>query len=215
MTRIDQVKLLELIVYLEKIYVFTIDKLAEVLNCSVPTARLKLKQWGAHTSYNKNGRYYAMPNTPHFDVNGLWRYEDIFFSKYGSLKKTVISLVGKSENGLTGAQIGEIVGLSPRSFLHHFRDAPGIFREKHGGVYVYFSSAEEVYHSQKQRLLEVKMEKTLSAAEVITILTALIKHHNFSSDFLADLPDVKRKKISRAAIDRFMKQHGFLKKTTD
>ncbi|MCP4624328.1 MAG: hypothetical protein GY850_12450 [bacterium] len=215
MARIDQLKLQELIVYLGIIYVFTIDRLAEVLNCSVPTARLKLKQWGAHTSYNKNGRYYAMPKTPRFDGNGLWRYEDIFFSKYGSLKKTVIGLVGKSETGLTGAQIGEIVGLSPRSFLHHFRDTPGIFREKHGGVYVYFSGSEVIYHSQKRRLLEAEAEKSLSNADAITILTALIKHHNFSSAFIAALPEVKRKKISRAAIDRFMEKHGFLKKTTD
>jgi hypothetical protein len=215
MSHIKESKLEEVIVYLEKIYVFTINQLAAALDCSIPTARLKLKQWQAHTSYNKNGRYYAMPTVPRFDGNGLWRYEDIFFSKYGSLKKTVIGLVGKSETGLTGAQIGGIVGLSPRSFLHHFRDTPGIFREKHGGVYVYFSGSEEIYQRQKRQLIQAKAEKSLSKSEAITILTSIIKHHNISSAFIAALPEVKAQKITHAAIDHFIEKHGLLKKTTD
>jgi hypothetical protein len=215
MARIDQSKIQESIEYFEKIKIFTINQLTGVLNCSIPTARLKLKHWQTHTSYNKNGSYYAMPTVPRFDFNGLWRYEDVYFSKYGSLKKTVIGLVGKSETGLTGTQIGEIVGISPSSFLHHFRHLPGIIREKHGGVYVYFSEDLEICRRQKQQLKKSKGEKVLSATEIITILTALIKHHNISSAFIAALPEVKAQKISRAAIDHFMEKHGILKKTTD
>ena len=39
--------------------IVTIVLLATWLSCSVATARRRLKQWGAYTSYNHNGRYYV------------------------------------------------------------------------------------------------------------------------------------------------------------
>ena len=85
---------------LEELKVFTLEKLVSTLSCSIPNARLKLKQWGSHTSYNQNGRYYALPTVPYFDKNGLWHFEDIFFSRYGNLKKTIIHLIERSPSGL-------------------------------------------------------------------------------------------------------------------
>jgi len=46
---------------LERVKVFTIDRLISALGCSMPSARVKLKQWKAYTSYNQNGRYYTLP----------------------------------------------------------------------------------------------------------------------------------------------------------
>ena len=119
--------------------VFTLERLVSILKCSSRTAQTKLKRWRTYTSYNQNGKYYTMPTIPRFDVNGLWRYENKYFSKHGNLKKTVIHLIHNSESGLSGDQIGTLIGLSPRSFLHHFSRLPEIRREKKEGVYVYFS----------------------------------------------------------------------------
>jgi hypothetical protein len=109
-------------VLLKKKKVFDFPTLLSFLNCSIRSGRLKLTQWQAHTSYNKSGQYYALPDVPRFDENGLWWFKGAYFSKYGTLKNTVVHLVGTSSAGLTGDQIGELVGLNPRSFLHHFRD---------------------------------------------------------------------------------------------
>lgn len=57
----------------------TISQLAKWLSCSIPTVRRRLKEWGAYTSYNHNGRYYTLPRTPDFDEHGLWRYQGVFF----------------------------------------------------------------------------------------------------------------------------------------
>ena len=115
--------------------VFTLARLVSILKCSSRTAQTKLKQWRTYTSYNQNGKYYTMPTIPRFDVNGLWRYENKYFSRHGNLKKTVIHLIHNSESGLSGDQIGKLIGLSPRSFLHHFSGLPEIRREKKEGVY--------------------------------------------------------------------------------
>ena len=73
--------------------VVTIDQLASWLSCSVVTARRRLKAWRAYTSYNRNGRYYTLPEIAQFDDIGLWRYQGAFFSKHGNLKQTLVHLV--------------------------------------------------------------------------------------------------------------------------
>jgi len=97
--------------------VATINQLADRLQCSVPTARRRLKQWKTHTSYNKNGRYYVLPDVVRFDADGLWRYRGIGFSRYGNLKQTVVGLVRGSPSGLRAGELGKLLGLEPRSFL--------------------------------------------------------------------------------------------------
>jgi hypothetical protein len=196
---------------LEKQKVFTLEKLVSTLNCSIPNARLKLKQWGACTSYNQNGRYYALPTIPNFDKNGLWYFEDIYFSRYGNLKKTIIQLIERSPSGLTGKDIGVLVKLDPRSFLHHFRNVQGIQREKAGGVYIYFSSEPDTYKQQlRNRTLPV--EGVLSEAEVVVLLCALIKHHGDCFEDIMALSEIRALRISPAVIQGFLDHHGLLKK---
>jgi len=51
--------------------VVTVVLLATWPSCSIATARRRLKTWGAYTSYNRNGRYYTLPEIAEFDDNGL------------------------------------------------------------------------------------------------------------------------------------------------
>jgi hypothetical protein len=215
MIRIDEEKIKNVGKYLEKIKIFTIDQLASSLNCSTPSARLKIKQYKAYTSYNHNGRYYTMPRVPRFDKNGLWRYKGIRFSKHGTLKNTVVHLVNNAQAGLTGKQIGDIVGVLPRSFLHHFRHTPGISREKHERLYVYFSDNAEIYKHQLQKVSTIFTEaaKDVSETDAIVILVALIKHHNLCVEDIMALPEIRDRKISSFSIVKFMENHGLIKKT--
>jgi len=178
---------------------------------------LKLSQWQAHSSYNHNARYYALPGVPRFDHNGLWRFRDIGFSKHGTLKNTVVHLVHASAGGLTGTELGQLLGLSARSFLHHFRDTPGIYREKHAGVYVYFCEHQQQYTAQRSaRATTIALAPhALSEADIIIILAALITHHNLSAQNILALPQVKARKLSPVAVHSFFQRHGLLKKTPD
>jgi hypothetical protein len=200
---------------LENIKVFTLEQVVSSLQCSVPTARLKLRHWRAHTSYNRNGRYYAMPAIPCFDENGLWHHEKASFSKYGNLKNTIVHLINASPSGLTGNEIGGLVRLTSRSFLHHFRNAAGMRREKTGGVYVYYSEEADKYKEQVQNRSEglISAVDLLREADAIVVLTALIKHHSISADDILRLPEVRERGLSEAAIRAFLNRHGLLKKT--
>lgn len=215
MGKISERKLGRVVTSLEEKKVFTLDMLVSTLNCSVPTARLKLKKWGTYTSYNQNGRYYTMPSVPRFDDNGLWHYRETYFSQYGNLKNTIIELISNSSCGFTGKEIGNIVKLAPRSFLHHFRNAKGIQREKSDGVYVYYSSNAAIYEQQKKhrKMLEPRSGESITNADAVVILCALIKYHGISFDAIMTLPEIRTHKISPKGVHNFLEHHGLIKKT--
>jgi len=130
--------------------VMTVEQLVELLGCSISTVRNRLSSWRAYTSYNHNGRYYTLPAIPRFNEHGLWRYKTVGFSKHGNLKQTVIQLVRNADRGLDAAEIGQLVGLPPRSFLSHFRNAAGLTRQRLEGRFIYFSDERSVFSRQKQ-----------------------------------------------------------------
>ncbi len=218
MTRLNQDTIKAAYRYLKKLKVFSIRELSSVLTCSIPNARLKIKQWQAYTSYNQNGKYYTLPQIPQFDQYGLWRYKNVGFSKYGNLKKTIIHLVTASPAGLSGKQLGEILGLLPQSFLHHFRECPGIYREKHDGVFVYFSDIDDLCEKQvykRSSLICRSAIVTISDTEAILILVAIIRQHGISAEDIAALSEIKKNGIKLSDIKGFMEYHGLLKKIPD
>lgn len=218
MTRLDEDTIKAAWRHFEKVQVFSIEDLASVLKCSIPNSRLKLKLWRTFTSYNQNGRFYALPQVPKFDNHGLWRYKDVAFSKHGNLKKTIIHLVSVAPVGLSGRQLGELLGLSPQSFLHHFRNCPGIRREKHDGVFVYFSDNDDVHEKQVQQrrsLICRPAVVTITDPEAVMILVAIIRHHGISAEEIWVLPEIKRSKMKLVNIQGFLEYHGLVKKTPD
>lgn len=194
--------------------VLDIKQITKLLDCSTPTARRRLKQWQAYTSYNKNGRYYTLKTIAQFDNNGLWHYGDIFFSKYGNLKKTVIQLVNTSKEGLTGSQIGNLVGLSPRSFLSHFRNEPQLLRDKLDNQFVYFSIEKECVMGQKERRTQLKRKqiKLPPDAIAVVILVEWIKHPKLSIERLSSSLRRKGYQIKSEEILNLFEYHGLSKK---
>lgn len=203
---------------IKKEKIFTLNKLVSILGCSSRTAQAKLKLWKAYTSYNQNGKYYTLPEIPRFNDHGIWRFKEVAFSKHGNLKKTIVYLVFSASAGLTGKELGEILGLSPQSFLHHFRKYPGIYREKHDGVYVYFSDDASVYERQVQQrmsLISRSAVVAISDSEAVMILVAIIREQGISAEEILALPEIKKSKLKLSDIQGFMVHHGLLKKIPD
>ncbi|MBA7619028.1 hypothetical protein ES703_26360 [subsurface metagenome] len=193
----------------------TVIQLADLLECSAPTVRNRLKSWGALTSYNKNGRYYALPNVATFDKNGLWKYKGVFFSRYGTLKRTVRHLVRSSLMGLDAAEIGRLIGLLPRSFMAQLLTIPGVHRDKYEKRFVYFSDEEQTYRSQRTLRTEESKNKPRqlpSDADAIFILVDRIKHPESSVEQYAQRLRRKGKSISVVAIRKLLAYHGIEKK---
>lgn len=196
--------------------VITINEMTSSLHCSLRTAHTRLKQWEAISSFNKNGKYYTLPQIARFNTNGVWHYQGIGFSKYGNLKQTFIHLVKNSEAGLYGSEIGEILSLDPRSFVSHFSDIPGIQREKISGSYVYFSSEPVIYQTQRHHRTERISQKKhdISQSSVaISILVEKIKHPQLDVAGLLKRLQTQGIHLSPQEISDFFDYHGIEKKT--
>ncbi len=193
----------------------TIDQLVDLLHCSLSTARRQLKQWKAHTSYNRNGRYYALPDVVRFDADGLWRYRGIGFSRYGNLKQTVVGLVRNSPAGLRAGELGNLLGLEPRSFLSAFRAEPALRREKHGGRFVYFAAEPEVFREQKRRRMAISRQAEMpSDGEAVAILVERIKQPRASVEELVVALKAQSVRVSAQAVRNLLARHGLTGKKT-
>ncbi|OQY04918.1 MAG: hypothetical protein B6I22_08385 [Desulfobacteraceae bacterium 4572_123] len=193
--------------------VITIEQLVKLLNCSVITARRRLKKWRTYTSINHNGRYYTLPQIPVFDKNGLWKYQTILFSNHGNLKQTIVALIKDSQKGLSAVQVAEIVGFAPNSsFLSQFKNVPGVKREKHQGRFIYLSDRSGIYTKQKQRWTTNAFP---TDAQAVVILVELIKHPDIGIEQLSKHVSDQGQSVEPAIIRRFLQFHDLLKKTSD
>ncbi|MBW2130855.1 MAG: hypothetical protein JRH13_16025 [Deltaproteobacteria bacterium] len=205
---------LEAVKRFRRLKVLTIEQLVDLLGCSLITARRYLKKWRAHTSFNMNGRYYTLPEVPRFDENGIWRYREIYFSRYGNLMQTMCALIRRSERGLSARQIAEVVGVvSNSSVFSRLQQVPGIRRERHQGRFVYFS--DERYAEQKAALDEEEQTRIVSDAEAVMILVDYIKHPHSSVEELARRVQGEGRRMDPATIRSFLGQHDLLKKIPD
>ena len=194
--------------------VLTLSQVSKTHGCSIRTVQRQFVELAVLRSYNKNSRYYTLPAIPKFDAYGIWCYRDILFSKYGNLRQTVKHIILASEDGLSGNEIGDIVNLLPRSFMHHFREIEGIFREKHGGVYIYFSNDPSIYVGQQIKRDRANEVRRISDAIAIKILVVYIKHPELSEEELSSILEREQSvNVSPSMIINLLSFHGLLKKT--
>jgi len=194
--------------------VLTIAELTGILACSVITVRRRIKEWGVCTSYNKNGRYYTLPSTPEFNKDGIWRYRDSYFSRYGTLKNTVIALAAKSRQGLNHRELQDIIGLNPKCFLARFKELPGVKKERYKNHIVYFSRDPDTCEAQKRNRFppESSSGELPADAQAIIILVELIHHPARNVDELAAGLREKGHAIEAGSIAALFRQYRIDKK---
>lgn len=194
--------------------ILTIQELSQLLNCSNITSRRRLKQWQAYTSYNKNNRYYTLPAIPIFNKKGIWQFQGVFFSKHGTCKQTVVHLVHRSEKGLSNKELAEVLGENPNSLLAHFKEIPGLKKERHTRDIVYFSSDEAVYRQQKRNRFppEGTAGELPTNAQTISILVEFIHHPHLSIDELTTQLQGKGYTFAAENIAALFTKHGIGKK---
>jgi len=109
-------------------------------DCSTMSLWRVLRAHGYLTSFNFNARYYTLRDIPTFDRDGLWVHNRIAFSVHGSLTATVRALATNSATGLTCAQLQQQLAVNVAPTLRKLCAGGGLFRQKHGGVFVYLAA---------------------------------------------------------------------------
>jgi len=113
------------------------------------TVLRKLKELNYHTSYSHRGRYYTLDEIVCFDELGLWSFEGVWFSKNGTLVRTVEVLVETSEGGYFTFELESILKISVKDALRKLFENKRLYRERAGNRWLYCSKDP---HRREQQL---------------------------------------------------------------
>ena len=142
----------------------TMKQLKDALGTSVEmTTYRKLRQLSSLTSYSHQGKYYTLSELADFDPFGLWQFDAARFSTYGTLLKTAQTLIEKSDNGYSLAELRSRVGVDVKETLLQLQKQHRVYREQIAGRYVYFSVDPQ--RRLQQHLLRLEEKPPLRTAE--------------------------------------------------
>jgi len=114
-----------------------------------------LSAMGYLTSFSHAGRFYTLEEIPEFDEDGLWSHGEALFSRWRTLRETLVRLVEKAPAGHTHGELRERVGLRVQDTLHDLTRAGRLDRAKVEGLYVYVSVQKEAGERQVARRREL------------------------------------------------------------
>ena len=140
----------ELIVsILQKQKIATMDELKAALGTKADlTVFRKLKELSYRTSYSHRGRFYTLDDIARFDENGLWAFESVWFSRFGTLIATAESFVRNSEAGYFVAELENRLHIGVKEPLLKLVRQKRLHREKIFGRYLYCSSQPVIRRKQ-------------------------------------------------------------------
>jgi hypothetical protein len=139
-----------------------------------------LKKIELLTSYSHAGQYHALKSMVKFNPNGLWFYEQVSFSKYGTLKNTLLETISNSPAGMTHKELKILLRIQVQNSLTHLIKNQLLQRrllsEK---IFVYLSNDDLQAQEQWQKRLELNknaLSVTLPAETIIIdILLEIIR----------------------------------------
>jgi len=156
-------------------------ELLQACGCSPMTAWRLLHKEGYFTSYNYNAKYYTLATIPQFDDDGLWAYQDIRFSKWGTLPQTMVVLIERSPGGMTAHELAELLHVrNVRPLLTQLTLKQRLWREALGGAFVYLAVEQSQHGQQLQRRAEGVLRPPLlplpEPQQIIALLVEMIRH---------------------------------------
>jgi len=134
--------------------IMTIAELKTTLKtkCRMTVFR-KLSKLGYISSYSHSGKYYSLKRTARYNKYGIWSYKSALFSKNGTLKKTIVFLIGSSTQGYTASELNSIITVKVEDALLELVKSKIINRKKISGIYIYFAKASNL--NKKQELTRI------------------------------------------------------------
>jgi hypothetical protein len=168
------------------------------------------------TSYSHAGQYYTLQEIAHFDANGLWHFDDIGFSKHGTLLDTIVHVVNESEGGMTNSELREKFNLLVKAALIDLVKKNKLSREKHTNLYVYLSPDQ---HKAKNQLKK-REEKAAYSVDDATTFRVLLAAYRLvegaaSPEQVAIALKEEGAKVSFEAIQQVFTHYDLGKKTLD
>ena len=121
-------------------FVLTMENLKTILQTtSRMTVFRNLKHLPYKSSYSHCGKYYTLDSIANYNQNGIWAYNQIYFSKFGTLKNTVLHSIEKSSSGFTSYELEEFLRVPVHNTVFDLWKNHKIRREQLAKKYIYLS----------------------------------------------------------------------------
>ncbi|NIU11036.1 MAG: hypothetical protein GWN81_19810, partial [Phycisphaerae bacterium] len=102
-------------------------------------------------------QYHALKRSAKFNESGLWFFQDIGFSQYGTLKKTLLHLISYSQAGMTHKGMKKLLRIEVQKPLTDLVNTHAVTRQLcPSRIYVYLSADEHKAQEQLQRRLALR-----------------------------------------------------------
>jgi hypothetical protein len=106
------------------------------------------------SSYTHTGQYHSLYETARFDENGLWFFQDVGFSQYGTLKKALVHIISHHPVGMTHAEMKKLFRIEVQKPLTGLVNTHVVTRRMlPSRIYVYLGVDETKAEEQFQRRL--------------------------------------------------------------
>jgi hypothetical protein len=192
--------------------IMTLVELSALFGRSGRTVHRRLRELGAISSYNCNGRYYCLPEVARFDEHGIWRCRCAAFSRHGALTDTVAALVRSSAAGLTAAELGGILGVRVQSFVARLCEGGAVDRIRHEGRFVYVSPEPDAGARQREARTRVADSGLPSDAEAVLVLAEMIRRPDAGVEEVARALAARGTPVGADPILRLLERHELAKK---
>ena len=150
----------------------TMPELKKALGTEVDvTVFRKLKQLAYRSSYSHRGRYYTLDEIAGFDQDGLWSFQSVWFSRWGTLLDTAEAFVENSRAGRFVEELDNLLHVGTKEPLLRLVQHERIARQPVGGLYLYCSIDPVLRERQRlaRRVLqaEPRLASSMAGQEVV------------------------------------------------
>jgi hypothetical protein len=164
--------------FLRKNRIATLPQLKQLLGTEADiTVFRKLKELSYRTSYSHRGSFYTLDEIASFDERGLWSFDSVWFSRYGTLVATAELCVTQAPAGYFASELEDILHVPVKEPLLRLVEQDRIVRQTVSGLYLYCASNPRTRQQQvraRQSLLEQAAAESILSDQVSDELRAAI-----------------------------------------
>jgi hypothetical protein len=154
--------------YLHRHTIADLPALKHALGTSADlTVFRKLKALGYRSSYTHRGRFYTLRTIPHFDEDGLWSHDAVWFSCHGTLMATLEAWIPLAPQGWFVEDLADRLHVDVHDPLHELVRQGRVRRAEIAGRFLY--TAAEARRAKDQ----IRARRTADAVPLIADASAL------------------------------------------
>lgn len=172
---------------------------------------------GYLTSASHAGRFYTLEEIPAFDQHGLWRHGGVLFSKYRTLRETIVRVVESARTGRTHAELRELLRLRVQDTLNDLTKDERIDRVRIERLFVYVSIEQAVAQAQIARRKEVREKAVSQVLRPAAVLEVLLEIIHGAGAWVASKVVSKRLQargvdVTPEQVEGLYREHGIVKR---